>query len=74
MTRLSDITKELCERAVALGADTVIVMVSAPDGAKHSQYYVESRGRCINVRGLLETAGDAVRGAIVYNDYSGKEI
>jgi len=47
--------------ALELGAETAIVMIGLPDSVLHSAYFVTSSGRCLLVRGLLETGADALR-------------
>ena len=47
--------------ALEMGAESVIVMVGLPDRDTHSAYFVTTSGRCLQVRGLLETGGDALR-------------
>lgn len=47
----------LAARALALemGAESVIIMVGLDDRETHSAYFVTTSGRCLQVRGLLET-------------------
>lgn len=53
----------LAARALALemGAESAIVMVGLPDRDTHSAYFVAASGRCLLVRGLLETGVDSLR-------------
>lgn len=67
-TAAFELVEVLTRQAVAAGASSVIVMIGMPDGAEHSAYGFKSSGRCLELRGLLETCAEQLRPAIRYPD------
>lgn len=62
-----DIAVAARKLALDMGADTVIIMVSKPDGATSSAFGLTTYGREFTVRGLLDYCTDEVRKSIKFN-------